>query len=147
MNPSGLLKNAFLAALMAVALSSCASGPYLDPAAAGLPKDQLAVLEHPDPAHSRIVITYVDGKYRGLGIKDKYVLSPGKHVVRASAGTVSEQPGKSLITGGYYDLEFEAKAGEVYVIGVDFFEDRMEYVSYIKERSTGRIVSVLKEAK
>lgn len=147
------LKSALITALSAIALVSCASGGmYRDPASSGIPESELAILEHPNPTHSQIIITYVDGKYRGLGIIDRYLLSPGKHTIRASGGIAKdpkpgEKPGKSLITGGYYDLEFNAESGKTYTIGIDFFQDEMKYYSYIKEKSTGKIVSTLKAIK
>jgi hypothetical protein len=127
----------------------CADQQYRDPNAKNYPADQLGVLDHPDPVHSHIVITYVDGKYRGVGIFDKYYLTPGRHTIRASGGTLGTPPtfntnGTSLLTGGYYDLEFVVEPGKEYVIGIEFYKAEMRWFSYIKDKSTGAIVSTLK---
>ena len=131
-----------------VLLVSCAARPYRASGSEGLPAEQVAVLEHPDPIRSHIIIAYIDGKSRGVGIFDRYYLPPGKHVVRASAGTVAQPSSSipkdsSLITGGYYDLEFVAEPGKRYVIGIEFFPDEMKYYSYIKDVATGNVVSKL----
>jgi hypothetical protein len=108
----------------------------------------MAFLEHHDPVHSHFIIQDVDGKYRGLGIFEEYILTPGSHTIRLS-GAIAIDTGPivehSLVAKHFVDVSFNAESGKRYVIDVSFDIARKTWGSFIVDKETGNIVSTMKE--
>lgn len=69
--------------IASVLLLGC-SNVYRTPGYETAKTSELALLEHRDPKESGVIIGDIDGKWRGLGAKNVYELSPGEHSITAS---------------------------------------------------------------
>ena len=131
------------------AISGCATN-YKGEGSRALPADQLAIVEHHNPAYSSFIVSHVDGKYRGVGIFKEYYFVPGTHSMRLTgAVAVGEKryprPEQSLVSAHPLELTFLAEPGKRYVIDVSFDTGTSKWGAYITDKSTGKIVSTAKE--
>jgi hypothetical protein len=105
---------------------------YRTPGAESLAQSDLAVLEH-DPSKYDLIIEEVDEAWRGLGMKNRYELTPGTH----SLGIRLQAIG---YTSDRITLWFDAKTGRTYVTQSVFDAKSMKWWVAILEKDTGERV-------
>lgn len=114
--------------LICAALLSACAATYISKDAGKFAPDQLATLEHEDPAHSGVLIEHIDGEWRGVGIISTYTLSPGQH----SIGVRTMPPYRSE----RYTRYFVVKPGRHYALKYEYaYGDRWRY--WIVDAETG----------
>jgi hypothetical protein len=125
-----------VAIILSLIISGCAS-VYRSPSSESLKPSEMAVIEDKDPVHSGIVIVYVDGKWRGFGIIESYELPPGEHSITVA---LNKHFYKSSLEGGTITRWFQARAGRVYIIGVDIDMVAMKWGIAIVDKELGQRV-------
>lgn len=121
-----------LAALVLL-VSGCAAQTFYQPGTVGLSKSDVAEIYLPDPVHYGAVLEQVDGEWRGTGIKDRYLLLPGKRCITFALN-------KAYLTGtGKLIRCFNAEKGMVYSVTTSIGQERWD-VSIV-DYKTKKIVS------
>jgi hypothetical protein len=125
--------------LICIAVTGC--GTYKTPGLENYSNDQLARLEVPDTPllGYSIMVHSIDGKSRGFGLYDSYLLKPGKRIITVLGNTQS----------GLYqapeNLMFIAKAGKVYQLKFSVIDGTAMWDSRIIDKDTGNLVDFVKK--
>lgn len=123
-----------IVALCVVVLAGC-SKVYKQYEGELLSADEMAIFEHANPAKSFYSVNKVDGKWRGVGLFERYEFSPGEHSITF---TVTSPAYSSLpIT-----LYFNARAGQTYYAKETVIANR--WGIDILNKKTGETVSYQK---
>ena len=103
----------------------------------GLPlnESEIAVLEHPNPMHSKFILEDIDGSFRGFGLIERYELLPGEH----SISCTYHHP---IFTSGKITIYFKAEANKVYVAQAG--DKNRKWMMRIIEKDTQKVVSYTK---
>jgi hypothetical protein len=115
-------------------LTGCAS-VYRQYKGPQLSDDKIAVLEHPDALHSYFIIEDVDGKWRGLGMIERYELLPGEHSITCSLHN-------PLKTSKKVTVYFKAGKGKQYV--AEALTNGKRWTVQIRNKESNKIVSYYK---
>ncbi len=119
--------------LLAVLLSGCA-GTYKMQGAHQYEEAELATLDTSIPyARHAIFVVFVDGKPRGIGLFDTYLLVPGERVI-----TVRGNHGRDLqkLYKNYTDIVFMVEAGKSYELVYEEV-DYIDWRAWIIDQASG----------
>jgi len=118
--------------LISMGLAACAS-TYSSKGAETLPADRIGILRHDYPFDSGYVIQEIDGRWRGVGVKTAYRLTPGIH----SLGVIPHVPS---FRGVKQVRWFEVKPGREYAVESAVDTDAVKWQFWIIDRATGQRV-------
>ena len=100
-----------------------------------LSADKIAILEHPNAMHSPFILEDVDGKWRGMGVIERYELLPGEHSITCTLHN-------PFLTSAKITIFFKAEANKTYIAHAKVGNSR--WAMLIIEKATQKVVSYTK---
>ncbi len=125
--------------LVSVVITGC--GTYKSPGLESYSNDQLAKMEVPDTPllGYSVMVHSIDGRSRGYGLYDSYLLKPGKRIITVLGNT------QSGLHQAPENLMFNARAGKVYKLEFSVIEGTASWDSRIIDKDTGKQVNFVKK--
>ena len=88
-----------------------------------------------------LIIIKIDGRRRGIGWFTRYELKPGIRTIEFSfAGKDTRRAASIISSTSNVLVEFEAKAGSIYLIRAILDQDNMKWRPEIIEKASGEVI-------